>query len=199
MNRKLIIFSVLVLCFIKYGRAQVSNPSGMDVSIHGYIFFTENGVFFQPLDFFQPNPNFVSSLNKLSFQIFEGKDMPIYSDALRGLGNKLIVRNYFDDTIKKNPNLKVFDTIRYFSCNIYISMDFFDTTYTSFYEYGHGFVFKNKWISYGSLAIRNWLIQIVPDDLVILSKFRNFYIKRNVVPPQWLEKLYKEKVLKRKP
>ena len=88
-------------------------------------------------------------------------------------------------------NLKTVDKYKY----IVIAGD---TTYTSFYEYGHSFVFNKKLISYGYLAIRNWLIQVIPDDLAILSKFRNFYVKRKTYPPEWLEKLYKEKVLKRK-
>ena len=103
-----------------------------------------------------------------------------------------------EDTIRKNPKLNVYDTITYFKCTIYIGMNFFDTSYTSFNEIGYGFVHNNNLIYYGNLAIRNQLYKIIPEDLTVLEQFYKSYQKKKIYPPEWLKNLYAERRSKKK-
>jgi hypothetical protein len=187
----IIIFSNTVV------KSQQVDTRGMDISFNGYIFLTDYGLFFQPLDYFQ-NKNFVLSLNKLSFRIDEPTDVMNYSPFLKGVGYKLPVKKYFEDTINKNPTLNITDTVTYFKCSIEISMQFFDTSYTSIREVGYGFVLNNQFIYYGNLAIRNQLYKIIPEDVKILEQFYNSYLKKKISPPEWLKVLYVQRKVKRK-
>lgn len=195
MKKTVIIFFVVAFFVIK-GKGQSPHPTGMDVTIHGYIFLTESGLFFQPLDYYQYNKPFVSSLDKISFKIEETRQV-MYSDVLKGVGNKLIVKNYTNEFLQKNPTLKASDTIYNFKCSIDISLNYFDKE-TKVDSIGYGFFIKDSLISYGNLYIRNQLLRIIPDDVKVLKQFYNSYSKIKWIRPEWLEKLYREKVLMHK-
>lgn len=189
-------FLIVIISFTSASNAQNFDARGFDVSLNGYIFLTNDGLFFQPLDF-QSSKDFISSINKTSFKIEESREI-MYSEILQGIGNKILVKKYFEDTIAKNIKVSNTDTISYFKCSIAIGMQFFDTSYTSFSEVGYGFVQNNQLIYYGNLAIRNQLYKIIPEDVKVLEQFYNSYQKKKMYPPEWLRVLYSQRKIKRK-
>ena len=194
MKRLLIL--ILVVFITNLDKAQYVDGNGLVVSMNGYLFIADGGLFFQPLDITK-DKGFVASLNKQSFLI-EESELIRYSDVLKGVGYKLAVNKYLEDTVKKNPRFNNNDTITYFKCNINIEMDFFDTSYTSFREIGYSFVLNNQMIYYGNLAIRNQLYKIIPDDVKVLEQFYISYQKKKITPPEWLRTLYVQRKVKRK-
>jgi hypothetical protein len=186
------IFFCIAIAFIGNAvKAQHVDIRGLDVSIDGYIFLTDNGLFFQPLDYLQKK-DFISSLNKLSFRIDEPTDAMNYSTFLKAVGHTLIVQKDLSDTINK----KNIDTINYFRCSIVIGMQFFDTSYTKIDKYGFGFFLKKAFFYYGNLSIKNQLYKIIPDDVKVIEQFYNSYQKKKITPPEWLRVLYVQRKVK---
>ncbi len=188
--------TVAIIFFILFTTKQLSGQNtrikGFDVSIHGYIFLTKNGLFFQPTGNGQFN-NFVTSLNQISFKIEETNEIN-YSDALQGVGKSIVVKNYTDDTLLKNPTLKVFDTIYYFKCVIDIAMNFFEKDYTEIQDIGYAFLIKDSLVYYGNLAIRNQITRIIPDELIYLKQFYNSYKVKHIGIPEWMKDIYAKKI-----
>lgn len=189
------LFSFIFCVTVNYSYGQLSKRTGYDVTVNGYLFLSSEGLFFQPLDFEQ-DKDFIPSLDKRSFKIQES-NLIIFSDVLKGVGTKLLVKNYFEDTIRKNSKLKIYDTITYFKCNIYIGMNFFDTSYNLFNEIGYGFILNNNLIYYGNLAIKNQLYKIIPDDIKVIEQFYNSYQNKKIYPPEWLKTIYAERKVKK--
>ena len=187
-------YIVVILLQTNVAKSQTSTPIGMDVSIHGYIFLTENGLFYQPLDYYEPNKLFLSSVTRLSFKIQE-TNLIKYSEVLNGVGNKLIVKTYSEEVIKENKGLNALDTVFYFKCTIDISLIYANDE-TKIDSIGYGFFVNNSLLSFGNLYIRNQLLRIIPDEPKILKDLYYSYSKLKWSRPDWLEKLYGEKMKK---
>jgi hypothetical protein len=187
-----IFFLILNLSSLK---AQTDSQTSMDVRLHGYIFTSENGFFFQPLDFDKTNIRFTSSLNKKSFSIFEGTDMDIYSDVIKAIGDKLYIMNYDSTRIKKR--LVFFDTIKYVKCILDVSMAYFDTACCTINDTGFGFAIGDKFYTYGNLDIFCQIYRIIPDERRKLNAFYNYYINQGSLPPKWLSDYIKGPAIQR--
>lgn len=177
--------------------AQNNPPTGFYVTLKGYMFFTSDGLFFQPLADEKQNRDFVSSLDKTSFKISENTET-FFSDVVKGVGKKLIVKRLSDYEIKQDSTLKIFDTINYFKCSIYIYMNFFVKNEVTIDKIGYGFFNSGSLIYYGNLSIRNELEKIIPEESDNLKQLYNSYIRQRWRAPEWLKTAYNARIKKRK-
>jgi hypothetical protein len=174
--------TVLFLFFIFQlnGYCQGKPSFLFDVIINGFLFKTADGVFFQPITFDYQN-NFIKSFNKSSF-IIKKNDNPDIVEIMENVGNKLIVKRPFRDSLDK-----IFDTVYYFKTILKAKINY-DPDRTEISSAGYGITIKDSIYSFGNLFTRVRVDWISPYDDKIRIQLANNYRKFFGWVPDWLKK-----------
>jgi len=108
--------------------------------MNGYMFKSNNKVFFQPVSFDDKTP-FLKCFDKSSFGVYKNFNEDIYT-VMDKVGDKLIVKRELQDSIS--------DTVYYFRTTLkaYINIE---TGNSEFSPIGYGFYFKDSLYTYGNL------------------------------------------------
>jgi hypothetical protein len=181
---------IFFLCLFYKSEAQ-GEGVWFSVKMNGYIFLSDDGLFFQPLYFGEKTP-FLKALKKNSFRIEESNQIQ-FSQVIKGVGDRLLMKEYTDDSLKKNPSLRAYDTVYYFKCDITIDVNFEESRLTTV---GYGFLVNDSLIYFGNTWLRNRLYEIIPEESRIVKQLYNSYKRLGWFVPEWFVDICKKRKLK---
>ena len=155
-----------------------------DVIMHGFLFKTSNGVFFQPIRFMD-KVSFINSFDKNSFQLLPNNNLDIVN-IMDKVGHRIIVKKYFQDSLDKSGNHNR-DTVFFFRCDIKGSF-IYDSQRTIISSPGFGFVLNDSLYEFGNLSFDNRVDWIRPKEEKYRVALADNYKKKFGWVPTWLKK-----------
>lgn len=182
MIKKISLAFIFLMFLFSKGESQSYN-TGIPVKMDGYLINLNGEILFQPCE--DSSINFWESLDNRSFSIWCNQFIDQYCDAIRNIGDSVILQRCFVSSDSTNCD----NSLSFFYCSFEMDMDFLSTSENDFKVYKNPlyqiFYNQSKYQLKG-FYIRGWVKKLIPKDVKKLRLMYNYYLNKGYTVPEWL-------------